>query len=66
MEFKDTLEELTMLEDGRIRITVKTTATMGKFFVISKEAAEQICQDLPSLIKAGGTRKYDYKNKIGV
>lgn len=55
---QDTLEELKVLDNGRIQITVRTTSTMGKFFVIPREAAELLIQDLPSLLKKGGTRRY--------
>lgn len=56
---QDALEELKVLDDGRIKITVRTTSTMGKFFVITREAAEQMLEDLPSLLKQGGIRKYN-------
>lgn len=58
--FKDTLESLTTMEDGRIRIYVKTTPTMGKFFVLTREAAAQLAMDLPSLLESGGTREYKH------
>lgn len=56
---QDTLEELKVLDDGRIQITVRTTSTMGKFFVLPREACEKILEDLPSLLHTGGIRKYD-------
>lgn len=57
--FQDSLEELKVLDDGRIQITVRTTSTMGKFFVIPRDAAQQMLEDLPSLLKQGGIRKYN-------
>lgn len=55
----DQLDELTVQEDGSIRITVKTSKTMGKFFVLSAENAQRILRDLPHLLDEGGSRTYE-------